>query len=128
MSDIVYLILLLYIAFRAKQFICDFLLQTSWMALHKGDPGLAGYKALGAHTAIHALGTLSIMLLFAPYLWWLALVDFVIHGGADRIKAAVTAHYGFNTRGSAFWYLLGLDQEIHNFTHLGYIILIVATL
>ncbi len=57
-------ILFLYIAFRLKHFVCDFLLQSDWMALSKGKPGREGYTALFTHTAIHATGTLIIMLLW----------------------------------------------------------------
>ncbi len=82
--------ILIYIVFRMKQFVCDFLLQTDWMAMNKGKPGIEGYKALFTHTAIHAAATLLIMLVFMPALWWLALVDFVIHSAVDRAKGLLT--------------------------------------
>lgn len=125
MNSALFFILILYIAFRLKQLFCDFILQTGWMALHKGDPGMAGYKPLAAHAGIHAIGTLIIMLVLAPHFWWLAIVDFVAHGAVDRLKAMVTAYYKLDISQSRFWWAIGLDQEAHNFTHLAYIVFIV---
>ena len=124
MSNTLVFILILYIAFRLKQFACDYLLQTRWMAVNKGEPGLDGYRPLAAHAGLHALATLAIMVVLAPFFWWLALVDFVLHGAIDRLKAVLTRHYGLETQHSLFWRAIGLDQEAHNFTHLGFIIII----
>lgn len=119
-------ILLLYLAFRAKQFACDFLFQTDWMALNKGKPGLEGYKALVSHCLVHAMGTLVIALVFAPGLWWLALVDFALHSLIDRFKGIVSFEQGWKYTDRWFWWSFGLDQEAHNLTHLAYLLLIVA--
>ncbi len=119
-------LLLLYIAFRAKHYACDFLLQTDWMALTKGKPGREGYKALFSHTALHAIGTLVITLIFAPAFWWLALVDFIIHSVVDRLKGIFTWGNQWTPNDTVFWWTFGLDQEAHNFTHLTYIVLIVV--
>ena len=63
-------ILILYLAFRAKQVICDFFLQTSWMANVKGSPfNMGGAKALGLHAGIHASFTFILMIIFAPTFW-----------------------------------------------------------
>lgn len=117
-------VLILYILFRIKHFMCDFMLQTDWMALTKGKPGKAGYQALFTHTLIHAAGTLVIVLFFAPALWWLAIVDFVIHSIVDRFKGLVTLKKGWKTNDTLFWWAFGADQELHNFTHIAYIIVI----
>ena len=119
---------MLYVAFRAKQFLCDFLLQTDWMALTKGMPGKAGYRALLSHTASHAAGTTVIALVFAPALWWLGLLDFVVHSLVDRLKGIVTFQRGWKYTDRWFWWSFGLDQEAHNFTHLAYIVYIVLFL
>lgn len=118
--------LLLYIVFRIKHFACDFMLQTDWMALTKGKPGKEGYQALFSHTLIHALGTLLIVLAFAPVLWWLALVDFVVHSIVDRLKGLITLKKGWQTNDTLFWWAFGADQELHNFTHLAYIVAILV--
>lgn len=118
-------ILALYVAFRGKQFICDFLLQTDWMALNKGKPGWEGYKPLLTHAAVHGAGTTAIMLVLMPQFWWLGLADFVVHGLVDRLKGIYTYQKGWTYKDRWFWWSFGLDQEAHNFTHLIYILLIV---
>ena len=117
-------LLCLYVLFRLKHFVCDFLLQTDWMALTKGKPGREGYTALFTHTTIHGLGTLLITLMLAPALWWLGLVDFIVHSCVDRIKGLFTYRKGWTPSDTVFWWTLGADQEAHNFTHLAYIVII----
>lgn len=119
-------ILILYIAFRLKHFTCDFILQTDWMALTKGQPGKEGYKALFTHTFIHAMGTLLVTAVLAPAFWWLAIVDFVLHSFIDRLKGLVTLRKEWTVKDTMFWWMFGLDQEAHNFTHLGFVIIIVS--
>jgi hypothetical protein len=121
-------LLALYIAFRLKQFTCDFVLQTDWMALNKGRPGMEGYKALFSHTISHAVGTLIIMTLFLPSWWWLAWVDFAVHSCVDRIKGVISYRRGWQYTDRWFWWSFGLDQEAHNFTHLAYVVMIVMHL
>lgn len=122
------MLLALYAAFRLKQFVCDFLLQTDWMALTKGKPGWEGYKALGLHAAVHAAGTTIIMLLLAPSFWWLGFLDFAVHGLVDRLKGIYTYQKGWSYQDRWFWWSFGLDQEAHNFTHLAYILIIVSSM
>jgi hypothetical protein len=69
---------------------------------------------------------LIVVAIFIPSLWWLAIVDFFVHGTVDRIKGVVTYKMKWDTKHRAFWIGLGLDQELHNFTHLVYIIFIVT--
>ena len=60
-------ILLLYLAFRAKQVICDFFLQTGWLALTKeATQTREGWKALAIHAGIHAAFTFMLVVVFAP--------------------------------------------------------------
>lgn len=119
-------ILYLYLAFRMKQLICDFLLQPSWMALVKGNPGKAdGTRALVMHAGIHAIFTLFVVLCFAPHLWWLFLVDFLVHSLIDKVKAMLNFKMGLTYKDNAYWWAFGIDQEAHNLTHLAYIVIIV---
>ncbi|MEM9469702.1 MAG: DUF3307 domain-containing protein [Pseudomonadota bacterium] len=117
-----------YVAFRVKQFSCDFLLQTDWMALTKGKPGAEGYKALFTHSAVHAGATTLIMLVFAPSFWWIGVLDFFVHSAVDRLKGVLTNKKGWQPTDTAFWWAFGFDQEAHNFTHLIYIIIVVYSL
>jgi len=122
------ILIFLYLSFRLKHFVCDFLLQTEWMALNKGKPGIEGYKALIPHVAIHSIGSLIIVLAFAPTPWWLSVLDFFIHGFIDRIKGIVSHNKKIKADKTVFWWLFGLDQEMHNLTHMIYIILIFTFL
>ncbi len=121
-------LLVLYVCFRIKQVLCDFVLQTGWLALNKGNPGWDGYKPLLVHAGIHAMGTFAIFVIFCPQLWWFGLVDFVVHALVDRIKALLTQQQNWTPSNWKFWWSFGLDQEAHNFTHLAYILIIIATL
>jgi hypothetical protein len=119
-------ILGLYLAFRVKQVLCDFFMQTSWMAYTKGKPlKEGGAKALFSHTAIHAVFTLLVVLLFAPKFWWLAFVDFVAHSVIDKGKAEIINRMEWSAKDYTYWWAFGVDQEMHNLTHLAFIILIV---
>lgn len=120
-------ILILYVAFRAKQLVCDFFLQTSWIALTKGAPFReGGAKALFTHAGIHAAGTLIVTLLLAPVFWWLSIADFVIHAAVDKTKALITNKHKWGYEHTFYWWSLGIDQEAHNLTHLIYIVMIVS--
>lgn len=116
--------LLLYVSFRAKQFACDFLFQTGWMAHNKGLPGRKGFIPLFAHAGVHCAGTLLVTFAFAPFFWWLAILDFFIHSLIDRIKAVITQQKEMDVSEHKYWIAFGLDQEAHNFTHLTYILAI----
>lgn len=118
----------LYLCFRVKQLFCDFI-QPNWVATgkHKALSGTGG-KALLLHAGFHALGTLIITLIFAPMLWWLALVDLVLHSAIDRTKAMITDKTKWPMSSIKYWFVFGLDQEAHNLSHLAYIAYIFITL
>lgn len=111
------LIFVLLVSFQLKHYVADFPLQSGWM-LNKRLPGWDFAFPLACHCAVHSTITLIIICLVNPSLWWLALIDFVVHFLMDRVKSA--AHYlgRFNdpTRQS-FWNCFGLDQLVHHFTH-----------
>jgi hypothetical protein len=120
-------LVILYLAFRAKQLSCDFFLQTSWMARFKGaSVSDGGLKALGVHAGIHGIATFILMLIFAPSLWWLGAVDFVVHAGVDRVKTTIVGKYGWTYTDAPYWWAFGIDQEVHNLTHLAYIIAVIV--
>jgi hypothetical protein len=118
-------ILFLYLAFRVKHVTGDFLL-SSWSARDKSKPfGQGGFKALCIHVGVHAVGTLIVMMIFAPRFWWLAIVDFIVHFTIDKFKALLNNKMGWTYKDNAYWRLFGIDQEAHHLTHLAYIVLIV---
>lgn len=102
----------------AKHVAADFLLQTDWMA--RGKDRVDGWALpLAAHAGVHALGTLAVALVARPSLWWLALVDFAIHGLIDRGKALVSHRTRWQVTDARFWWLLGFDQFLHQLTNIG---------
>ena len=111
------LIFSLLIAFQVKHFVADYPLQYDYM-MQKIDMTWRFLIPLGVHCAIHALLTLAICLYFAPHLWWLSILDFVIHFIMDRIKSGPKYLGRFDDPVKhSFWICLGLDQMIHHLTH-----------
>ena len=96
------------------------------MALNKGKPGVTGYKALLSHCLIHGAGTMILMGIFAPGLWWLGIVDVAGHAFIDRLKGLLTCRKGWQPTDRWFWWSFGLDQEAHNLIHLAYILIVLA--
>lgn len=112
-------ILKVFTAFQIKHFICDFPLQGPFQYKNKGTYGHPGGLL---HSIIHALGTLPICLLF-NFPLYLVLLDAVIHYHIDWAKMNINKHYNLLPNNSEyFWWLLGLDQFLHQLTY----ILIIA--
>ena len=112
--------------FIIKQLFADYIFQTTWMALGKDDQK-TWFAPLLAHVSIHAIGTLIICLLLNAALFWLALVDFVVHGTIDRSKSWIQARYKLTATQGHFWWLLGTDQTLHHLTHLAFAIALAVT-
>lgn len=127
MPDQLRLVFLLLIVYQIKHYIADFPLQREYM-LKKTLPHWDFVLPLSLHCAVHAAGTLIICLIFAPQLWWLSLLDFVMHFVIDRIKSGprYLGRYHDLSR-SGFWNVLGLDQMAHHLTHILFIYLIVIS-
>lgn len=72
---------------------------------------------------LHALGhaglTLLIARVVAPRLGWLALADFAIHFTVDRAKSVLGHRGGWSPQDVRFWWLIGVDQFLHQLTNLG---------
>jgi hypothetical protein len=110
-----------YLLFRIKHLMADYVLQTTWMA--RGKEQTVGWAAaLCAHAGVHASGTAAIALAFAPSLWWLGAVDFVLHAMIDKSK---TLWGPRQPTEPVFWWAHGIDQEAHNLTHFAFVIAIV---
>ncbi len=102
----------------AKHVLADFVLQPNWMARGKEAPSGWAMPLL-AHAATHAALTLTVVLAIAPRLWWLALADLAVHTGIDRGKALVALRARWRPDQPQFWWLLGVDQGLHQLTGVG---------
>jgi len=117
-------IFLLLILFQAKHFIADFPLQNAYML---GKMKKHGWVIpLAAHALVHACLTLLIVLATIPSLWWLAIVDFVVHFSIDRIKASPNLLNRWEVTSPCFWWVLGADQLLHHLTNYAFIYIIVT--
>lgn len=117
-------LLLLYLSFQLKHLFCDYI-QPHWIAVSKGKAlrGIGG-KALLYHAGVHAIGTFIVTMIFDPSFWWLAIVDFFVHGIIDRVKSLYMDRKNWKMDTKKFWFAFGVDQEAHNLTHITYVILI----
>jgi hypothetical protein len=104
------------IAFAIKHFVADFILQTNWIAQGKERPE-GWFFPLAAHVLCHTGLTLLIALAVAPGLWWLALVDLIVHSLIDRGKSLANNWGGWSPQQYQYWWLLGLDQLLHQITN-----------
>lgn len=112
-------LLVLFIAYQVKHFLADYVFQNVYM-LQKSRAGWDFFWPLTIHCGVHATMTLAIVFyLGKESLWWLAIVDFVVHFIMDRIKASPRYLGRFSDMKSrAFWVTFGLDQMVHHLTHI----------
>ena len=120
------LIFTLLVIYQVKHFVADFPLQLHYM-LKKVSAEWDFLLPLSMHCGVHATLTFAIVMFYQPALWWLALMDFVVHFIMDRIKSGPKYLGRFNdVSKSAFWVALGFDQMVHHLTHI-YIIYRIVT-
>jgi hypothetical protein len=114
-----------YVAFVVKHLLADYYLQTAWMVKGKGRES-DWVMPLAVHAGVQAAGTLLIILAARPSLWWLAVVDFVLHFAIDRGKVLVGRRCGLTIDKSAFWWAIGTDQFLHQITNFAFVLIIVT--
>jgi hypothetical protein len=112
-------LLLLFIVFQVKHFLADYVFQNVYM-LQKSRAGWDFVWPLTIHSGVHALFTLAIVIWVGKTsLWWLAILDFVVHFSMDRIKASPRLLGRFSDmQTSSYWISFGLDQMVHHLTHI----------
>lgn len=104
-----------FVLLSVKHVLADFTWQPHWMAVAK-DGRTGWLRPLLMHCAIHGACTTVLLLLFAPHLWVLGLVDFAIHLAVDRTKGYILAARGITQNDRPFWTFLGVDQTLHHLT------------
>ncbi|MCB0385952.1 MAG: DUF3307 domain-containing protein [Bdellovibrionales bacterium] len=108
---------LLLVIYQVKHFLADFPLQREYM-LQKTKAGWDFFTPLAVHCLVHGILTLVIVLVLAPHLWWLMIVDVVIHFFMDRIKSGPRYLGRFHDKSkAAYWNCFGFDQMVHHLTH-----------
>lgn len=115
-------VLILFILFQVKHFLCDFPLQTSYM-LGKGKGGLAWILPLATHCAVHSIFTLGIILFFKSEFYWIAGLEFLCHFVIDRMKVSYKLPVGVwdsKDKGKnlqKYYVAFGMDQLAHAMTY-----------
>lgn len=121
MNATVDLVFVLIIVFQLKHFAADYLFQYNYM-LKKVSPSWDFIAPLSLHCFVHAFLTLLICLYFTPHLWWISIIDFVIHFFVDRFRSGPRYLGRFkDPHTSLFWWILGADQMVHHLTHIAII-------
>lgn len=115
--------LIMMAVFVIKHKFCDFNWQTPYM-MGKFKAGSAWIMPLFAHTSVHAIMSLAIIIAFnKPAYAWLALIELVVHFIIDRIKATYKLPQGVWTevdkaRNKTLWYnAFANDQMAHYLTY-----------
>ena len=122
-------IILLFLLLQAKHFIADFILQTNWQAFNKHNvfhPG--GY----VHAGITAVATYLVFFVwfllsgyhFSDHFYHtvlsLVIMEFLIHYVIDWSKMNFNKCMCWGpTTHKEFWWLLGLDQFLHQLCYIG---------
>lgn len=117
MTNLLAKIFLLLGVYETKHFMADWYLQFPWMSEGKRRAGWDFLGPLLAHAGMHTLGAFVILLLVAPGLWYLALLDGASHFVIDRIKAGPSYLGHLELYGRTWWIVMGLDQAAHHFVH-----------
>ncbi len=101
---------------QLKHWIADFVLQTDKMIVEKGVYG-SSYGVY--HSVIHAVGT------FLAFFWVhpiiavaTAIIDFILHYHIDWAKININKKYNYTPKDAKFWYWLGADQMLHQYTYI----------
>ena len=114
-----------FVALAVKHVVADFFLQTHWMAAGK-DRAEGWALPLLVHCLIHGVLTTVLVAVIVPRLWFIGLLDFVIHIAIDRAKGFIVAHGRITADHPAFWWLIGIDQALHHLTGFGLAILLAV--
>ncbi len=112
--------------FIVKHFICDFPLQSYWMASNKGTYGHRGGLA---HVGVHMLGTFFAIVIFVqtteiffgPWLFLgMIFLEAFIHYHTDWFKMWFNKKKEWKPdKSPEFWISLGIDQMIHYMSYIG---------
>ena len=127
MRDPITALVAVLIVLEIKHFVCDFPLQTLKMVQSKG---IYLHPTGIAHSAIHALATMSCFLVVTPTLPLGAAIivgEFLVHYHIDWGKEQINRWMKYTAAKTGFWWALGADQLLHNLTYIAIAVLLVRT-
>jgi hypothetical protein len=111
-----------------KHFICDFVLQLPYQYLNKGKYGHPGGIL---HAAIHAAASYLLIFFYAPsFGFGIAIVaaEFIVHYHIDWTKELIVRRTGWQTANAGFWWSLGIDQLLHQWTYVAMVAILAGKL
>ena len=119
------ILITLLLLLQVKHFVIDFPLQTKYQWSNKGTYGHLGGLL---HALLHGIGTfLCIAIIDIPSAIILSFADIVIHYHIDWAKMNINKKMTWGpTTHEEFWWLLGLDQLLHQVTYIGMICYLVT--
>ncbi len=122
-SETVSTVLVLFGLLQVKHMLADYFLQTPRMLAARGV-----YLHLGRaqHAGVHAVGTVAALALVGAgpeFIVWAVLCEWLVHFHIDWGKARFTEAHELYPTQSSFWWAMGVDQALHQFT---YIVLVWA--
>ena len=81
-----------------------------------------------AHCLVHLAVSLLLIMVIAPWFWFVAFIDFAIHITVDRLKGICASTFGVTLEAEHpwFWTLIGVDQALHHLTGFGLSIFMAA--
>jgi Protein of unknown function (DUF3307) len=113
------------IILTVKHVVADFFLQNSWMA--KGKDSRTGWLLpLTVHCLVHGALATILFAALVPRLWFLGMIDFVVHFCIDRTKGFCVSHLAINNAHQWFWWLIGIDQALHHLTDFAWAVLVAS--
>lgn len=120
--------MLLLVLLIFKHLLVDFFLQGPYQYLNKGKYGHPGGLL---HAYLHFMPTLLITAFFAPghspFLpLWLAMGDAIIHYHMDWFKVWFCKRKAWSFQHPQYWWMLGIDQTVHNLTYVAIAALAMA--
>jgi hypothetical protein len=105
------------LAFEAKHFICDFVIQTAYQVRTKG---IYGHPGGFIHSGLHAVASLPAILVWAPpwrVIGAIMVAEFIVHYHMDWTKERIGRHKQLTTEQGSYWTLFGIDQFVHQLTY-----------
>lgn len=121
------ILITLMLLLQVKHFVIDFPLQTKYQWSNKGTYGHSGGLL---HAMLHGFGTflcIAFVILDIPSAIILSFADMIIHYHIDWAKMNINKKMTWGpTTHEQFWWLLGLDQLLHQVTYIGMICYLVT--